>query len=52
MATAPLLVLLYDRTLLVGSWRGALRRRWGLYLGLAATWSLLAGLVLSTGLWG
>ena len=37
MATAPLIVLLYDRTFLAGSLRGALRRRYGLYLAMAAT---------------
>jgi tetratricopeptide (TPR) repeat protein len=42
MVTAPLLVLLYDRTFLVGSVREALRRRWPLYAGLAASWLLLA----------
>jgi tetratricopeptide (TPR) repeat protein len=52
MVTAPLVVLLYDRTFLAGSFGQALRRRWGLYLGLAATWGLLAYLVLSTGLLG
>lgn len=44
MATAPLMVLLYDRTFAAGSLRGALRRRWALYAGLAASWLLLAGL--------
>lgn len=39
---APALALLYDRTFLAGSFAGALRRRWGLYAGLAAT-----GLVLT-----
>ena len=52
MITAPFVVLLYDRTFLAGSFAEALRRRWGLYLGLAATWGLLAYLVLSTGLLG
>ncbi len=42
MVTAPLLVLLYDRCFLAPSWRELLRRRWPLYLGLAATWLLLA----------
>ncbi|HEX9779986.1 MAG TPA: tetratricopeptide repeat protein, partial [bacterium] len=42
MATAPLAVLLYDRTFLAGTLREAWRRRWRLYLGLAATWALLA----------
>jgi tetratricopeptide (TPR) repeat protein len=50
MVTAPLMVLLYDRTFLAGSFAEAFRRRWGLYLGLAATWGLLACLVFSTGL--
>jgi len=52
MVTAPLMALLYDRTFLAGSFREALRRRWRLYTGLAATWGLLAYLVLSTGLIG
>jgi len=42
MITAPVVALLYDRTLLAGSFREALRRRWGLYAGLAATWLVLA----------
>jgi tetratricopeptide (TPR) repeat protein len=50
MATAPVMVLLYDRTFLAGSFAEAWRRRWGLYVGLAATWGMLAYLVLSTGL--
>ncbi len=41
MATAPLIVLLYDRTFLAGSFLTALRRRWPLYLGLAATWGVI-----------
>jgi tetratricopeptide (TPR) repeat protein len=50
LITAPLVVLLYDRTFLAGSFGEAWRQRWGLYLGLAATWGLLAYLVFSTGL--
>jgi tetratricopeptide (TPR) repeat protein len=50
MVTAPLIVLLYDRTFLAGSFAQSWRQRWGLYLGLAATWALLAYLVCSTGL--
>ena len=42
MVTAPLAVLLYDRTFLTGSFRRAWRERRALYLGLAATWVLLA----------
>jgi tetratricopeptide (TPR) repeat protein len=46
MVSAPLIVLLYDRTFVAGSFREALRRRWGLYVGLAATWLILARSVL------
>ncbi len=49
MATAPVIVLLYDRTFLAGSFREALRRRTGLYLALAATWSVIAWSLISTG---
>jgi tetratricopeptide (TPR) repeat protein len=42
MVTAPLAVLLYDRTFLAGSFKGALRRRWSLYVALAAAWGLSA----------
>ena len=48
IVTAPVVVLLYDRAFLGGSYRTALRRRWGLYAGLAATWAPLAWLVAST----
>ena len=48
MVTAPLVVLLYDRTFVAGSLGSALRQRRGLYAGLAATWVLLIVLVLST----
>ncbi len=41
MVSAPLVVLLYDRCFVAGSFRGVLRR-WGFYLGLAATWLILA----------
>jgi len=47
MVTAPLLVLLYDRTFAAGSFKSALRRRWGLYASLAATWGILVSLVWS-----
>ena len=49
MVTGPLIVLLYDRTFVSGSWRNALRRHRWVHLGLAATWLPLAGLVASTG---
>ena len=32
---------LYDRTFIAGSFREALRRRWGFYLALACTWLVL-----------
>jgi tetratricopeptide (TPR) repeat protein len=46
MVTAPLVVLLYDRTFLAGSFAAALRSRGALYAGLAATWLLLLLLLL------
>ena len=48
-ATAPLLVFLYDRTFVAGTFREAWRRRRWLHLSLAATWVPLALLVASTG---
>ena len=42
MVTAPVVVLLYDRAFLAGSWSELARRRRGLYAGLAGTWLLLA----------
>jgi len=47
MVTAPVLVLLYDRTFVAGSFLSALRRRRPLYLALAATWIILFALVIS-----
>ncbi|MBK8856277.1 MAG: tetratricopeptide repeat protein [Opitutaceae bacterium] len=49
MVTAPLMVLLYDRTFAAGSLREALRLRGRYYLALACTWLLLGWLVLSGG---
>ena len=37
----PVVVLLYDRTFLSASFAETFRKRWALYLGLAATWSIL-----------
>ncbi|HUI05582.1 MAG TPA: tetratricopeptide repeat protein [Verrucomicrobiae bacterium] len=48
MVTAPVMVLLYDRTFVSGSFREAWQRRWRLYLALAGTWVLL-GFVLAAG---
>ena len=47
MVTAPLVVLLYDRTFVSGTLRDALSHHKGLYAGLAATWLILAALVWS-----
>lgn len=44
MVTAPVGALLLDRAFLGGTFREALRRRWKVLLGLAATWVVLAGL--------
>jgi tetratricopeptide (TPR) repeat protein len=49
MVSAPLLVLLYDRTFVAGSFAEAWRRRRALYLSLAGTWLLLGFLVVGTG---
>jgi tetratricopeptide (TPR) repeat protein len=45
MVTAPIAVLLYDRTFLAGSWRDAWRARRPLHLALAATWVILVRLL-------
>jgi protein O-mannosyl-transferase len=49
MVSAPLMVLLYDRMFVAGSFREAWTRRWRLYAGLAGTWVLLGYLVANTG---
>jgi protein O-mannosyl-transferase len=49
IAMAPILVLLYDRAFVAGSFAEAWRRRRRLHLALAATWLPLAALVASTG---
>jgi tetratricopeptide (TPR) repeat protein len=46
MVTAPLLVLLCDRTFLAGTFAAAWARRRALYLGLAASWLVLLSLVI------
>lgn len=48
MATAPLMVMLYDRTFVAGTFKEAWRLRGRYYLGVAATWLLLAWLVAGT----
>jgi len=47
MVTAPILILLYDRTYVAGSFAAAWNRRKSLYVGLASTWLLLV-LLMST----
>ena len=47
MVSAPLIVFVYDRTFIAGTFREAWRRRWDTYLGLTASWLLLAGLMLT-----
>ncbi len=49
MVVAPVVVLLYDRTFASGTFRAAWRRHARYYPALAATWLLLAYLVISTG---
>jgi protein O-mannosyl-transferase len=52
MVTAPLLILLYDRTFLAGTFREAWRRRWGLYLAMAMTWGVVLALLVSADFYG
>jgi tetratricopeptide (TPR) repeat protein len=49
VATAPLAIFLYDWIFLSGSFLDTLRRRWALYLALAATWALPVWMLLSPG---
>ena len=45
VVTAPVMVLLYDRTFVSGTFRAAWRRHWRVYAGYAGTWLLLAYLL-------
>lgn len=49
MAVTPLLILLYDRTFVASTFRGAWFERRGFYTALGATWLILAGLVYEMG---
>jgi protein O-mannosyl-transferase len=49
MATAPLMVVFFDRCFMTGGFLAAIRRRPGFYAALASTWILLAWLVVQTG---
>ena len=44
MVSAPLMTLLFDRSFVSGSFRGALKKSWPLYSGLAGGWVLLLAL--------
>ena len=48
MVSAPVILFLYDRTFVTGSFQAAWRSRWRVYLGLAATWLILPWLVISS----
>lgn len=49
LVTAPIIVLLYDRTFVGGCFRNAVSNRWRFHLAIAATWLELAWFVASTG---
>jgi len=51
VAAAPFLAVLYDRTFLAGTFKQALKLRWRIYAGMAATWVFIL-LSLHTGLRG
>ena len=42
IVTAPVVILIYDFVFISGSLKESLRRRWGLYAGLFATWGFIA----------
>lgn len=48
VVSAPLIVLLYDRTFFAGTFRAAWQQRRGYYLALAGTWIALAALMLTS----
>jgi tetratricopeptide (TPR) repeat protein len=48
--TAPIIIMIYDRALLFDTLRAAWRMRWGLYVGLAATWLVTVALGVPHGL--
>ena len=47
VATAPVVIFLYDWIFLSGSFLNTLRRRWAVYAALAATWLLVIPALLS-----
>jgi tetratricopeptide (TPR) repeat protein len=52
MVSAPVIVLLYDRAFIAGSFKAAWRARWKFYAVLCATWLALGASVLSSGFRG
>ena len=49
MVSAPVMVFLYDRAFVAGSFKAAWRARWKFYLVLCATWLVLAACLLYPG---
>jgi len=49
MASAPIVILIYDRTFVAANWTEVIRRRKFYYLTLALTWIWLAWLVIGAG---
>jgi Flp pilus assembly protein TadD len=49
MVSAPVMVFLYDRTFLSGTFRDAWRRHWRMHIAFAASWILLIVLVAGAG---
>lgn len=49
MVTAPLIVLLFDRSFLASSFVEIWRKRWVLYLALVSTWGMLIATQVATG---
>src|SRR5207244_5363019 len=47
MATAPVMIALYDRVFAFDSWRDTVRSRLRLYIGLAASWVILLSIILA-----
>jgi protein O-mannosyl-transferase len=46
MVSAPLMILLFERTFVAGSFPRSIRRSWPLHIGLATTWILLLFVIL------
>jgi len=52
MVSAPVMVFLYDRAFVAGSFKAAWRARWKFYVILCATWLVLAACLLNSGFRG